>query len=1167
MAVKAVLITVFNEKNAVNSLMKKNFLFSPPRTFILSLILIFSIFIVSYLTFVKESQQLNPELFNWTDTVSWRKTEGNFVRVDAKAQIENVLLSNKVWDEFNLSLTIVYPRDCGLVYRYQDAKNFHFIIFDVREGAVLWGFNRDGAYAVVKKIRSTFSPILPCRLMVTHNRADLFLNHQPHSSFELNGGHGRIGLMSRTVSRPPTVFTAIAIEDQEGLHQESGIFDLQKVSSRFLHYLIATISLNGIMIFLALHLSRFYFMRWQVKGAEGKEKIGSALTTRGAASVHFLLALFLFWPFFVRGEILASSSDNIGQIFPLFIFSKHNFQQILEGQSFGLWNPYAHNGIPFFSNHWNMLYYPLNWPLFFLPDQWVLMGVTFRLFLEVFFIGILSYQFFRLELGTNSWALFCSVTYQLCSLLIFSLTIFPTTSMIFSLTLYLYVVWSMNNRSFHWNFIWLTLSLTLFLTSANMAFTFYGGLVVVVLTVYRLASCLRQDFLKWQHVRLVVASFLLAFFLTAIRVIPCVLGVMDSNRLVEDYYTLHDRSAMLTRLFLPEIVGWLGQDFLNALTESNLNLIFRDINLPSNSQNTFFVYGGVLTALLFVLGLLKKNTSGHFWKIYTLLALALGLMIQPFWGLFNILFFPFNHYSYYIIIIPIGLCTMAGYTLRAWEKQGEDFREILPQFIFIILFIQMYILVFVTYLFPKATIGMRVTLIVMVLWYGYYFLSKQRPHNETFLLISAWLVMSLLWAVSLVVSTMIFINPIPKRAEAFSCVIIPVTLFLIILVATLYFYSLRTTPGGPPKRNWTILFWALPFIIYAIIVLPLGRWIEGLSIAHRNYFLDTTMGEIKFLLIVFVVVALIIFYATNRISQRGLFIVMMIVILWDLIAFNARFDNVVAPTPYQKAFYPFKYPYRDIPPQIKKDLDFVNYRAHYLHEADLHANKNLIFEVPTYTGIMGHMPKRFANFIVSFGYPKETVLIYPEESTDNERFLDLCAVRYKFLSPTQWETRPTALSRLMLFYHFEVRGKEEEVLAHLKNPTFDPLSKVLLSENFLSHLGERKDFKKINALSIPITQNHSDEVTATVRNPWPEPGILLFNETYAPGWKAYIDETVTPIVIANYAFMACVIPSGQHSIRFRYEPEIFAVTRNLSLLGLMAFLSGVVVLRFRKKRQ
>ena len=158
------------------------------------------------------------------------------------------------------------------------------------------------------------------------------------------------------------------------------------------------------------------------------------------------------------------------------------------------------------------------------------------------------------------------------SLLIFTFSIFPSTSFFFAGTLYLYCLWSIPKRRDAWNYILLALSVVLALTSANTAFIFYGGLALATFTLYRVLSLKGKE--RGQTIRIAFLSLLTGLLISAVRIIPCVIGVMDSNRVVENFYTLHDRFFLFIRLFLPEIVGWLGAKSFNALTSPNLNLIF-----------------------------------------------------------------------------------------------------------------------------------------------------------------------------------------------------------------------------------------------------------------------------------------------------------------------------------------------------------------------------------------------------------------------------------------------------------------------------------------------------------------------------------------------------------------------------------------------------------------
>jgi hypothetical protein len=65
-------------------------------------------------------------------------------------------------------------------------------------------------------------------------------------------------------------------------------------------------------------------------------------------------------------------------------------------------------------------------------------------------------------------------------------------------------------------------------------------------------------------------------------------------------------------------------------------------------------------------------------------------------------------------------------------------------------------------------------------------------------------------------------------------------------------------------------------------------------------------------------------------------------------------------------------------------------------------------------------------------------------------------------------------------------------------------------------------------------------------------GILIFTDTWFPGWKAYVDGAERPIFRAYGLVRGLVVPRGIHNVKFEYVP--------LSLwLGLLGSLIGILL--------
>lgn len=70
--------------------------------------------------------------------------------------------------------------------------------------------------------------------------------------------------------------------------------------------------------------------------------------------------------------------------------------------------------------------------------------------------------------------------------------------------------------------------------------------------------------------------------------------------------------------------------------------------------------------------------------------------------------------------------------------------------------------------------------------------------------------------------------------------------------------------------------------------------------------------------------------------------------------------------------------------------------------------------------------------------------------------------------------------------------------------------------------------------SVTITHYEDDELSASVAAA--SPGLVVFSETYAQGWRAYVDGEEVEIVRTNEALRGVAVPPGRHTIEMRYDP-------------------------------
>ncbi len=1138
--------------------MFKDFLKNIKNSFWIALLVF--VFVGGYFYFINSVKADRYQLFNPKKTITWAQSQNSLYRTHTHRSVDNVLLSEDSWTDYDFSAKIANPGDCGFLYDYLDANNYHFVYFQKKPGVIISGELKDAKVQVVKSLAFNLPSLLDVTVQKQVGVVNFTVNGKKIFESKTEAAAGKIGLMVNSADMPPTIFYQIAMRGtlfngkfltaQVSVKSESG------VTHAFKSFIPFYLGFGLIVILLPFFLTRWCFFQC---GIVNKNK--AFLKSCVPYLFHVFLAVCFFWPFFARGEVAVFSYDNLGEIYPLFYYAQQNFLNILHGHAPWLWNPLIQNGFPFYSNHWDMIYYPLNWPVFFSAPENLLTALTWKSFFEVVGIGIFAYGFFVLELQNKRWALFSSVAYQICSLLIFTMGIFPASSTYFAMTFYLYVLWSAKARRALTNFLLLAFAVVLILTSANVAFIFYACLALAVISIYRFLSVGVDG--KKLFV-LTACSWVMGTLICSVRIFSCLAGVMSSNRMVENFHTIHDRSYMALRIFIPEIAGWMGPDAFNVLKSPNLNLIYSQLELPSsNPQNSFFVYFGVLPALLLVASFLTLAKGKQaFWKIYSLIVLAIALLWQPIWGILSILCLPLNHYSYHMIILPVGICALVGYAGIAWETGQWENTYLYRNLKVFLGLAGAYGCVFLTYLFPSLAFITRIIFLVVGLGIAVYYALRHRNIllGEKFLTLIGAFFQTLVLTLLILTTLFLILAPIPKKETLAMTLVLPFLWLTAIASMILNFYSDPQNSLDLKKfvgSKLVVLCMALLLSAF-VVFFSVGNAVLSLELPVRVYALDLFVGILRLFLILQIGLLGFRCIAKKLLPVNLVFSIFLTLTAMDLIVFNARFNNITAPFYFKNAFYPKPFTYRDISPALRAGMDLVNYRVSHQDRQDFNANKNLVFGMPSYTGTVGYMTRRFSKLLTAFGYVDGIYMLYPEDATDNARFLDLSAVRYVFDENGNLVQRPRAFGRLNFFFSAETIRDDNKLLTRLKDSNFDAHKTLLLSDSTSLTSAELKE-----AFAVAIDHANPNRVESHLVAS--SSGYLLFADSYDEGWKAYLNGVQTPILRANYNFMACVIPfAGEYAIRFVYDPPEYKRNLFLSFWGVCLFFFVLFVGGIRK---
>ncbi len=97
-----------------------------------------------------------------------------------------------------------------------------------------------------------------------------------------------------------------------------------------------------------------------------------------------------------------------------------------------------------------------------------------------------------------------------------------------------------------------------------------------------------------------------------------------------------------------------------------------------------------------------------------------------------------------------------------------------------------------------------------------------------------------------------------------------------------------------------------------------------------------------------------------------------------------------------------------------------------------------------------------------------------------------------------------------------------------------------------------------------LIEKYSANSVSLKLNDLPGPRILVFLDSWYPGWRAWVDGNEVPILKANDAFKAVEVPAGTHQVYFKYQSRTTIAGFFISVttfLGLIAVLIGMMLPR------
>lgn len=840
------------------------------------------------------------------------------------------------------------------------------------------------------------------------------------------------------------------------------------------------------------------------------------IKTAHACLWFLLLAAFVFSDFLFFGKNLIGNLDVADINLPALLAAKRAF---VEG-GWGLWNPYLSAGTSLFSNAIAPQFYPENWILFWLPEEWFFTAVTLVSFLKFWCIGLLAFAWFRKEGGNPGWAIFAATVFQLCGFSLWTVISSDSLSLQFYFTLACALIWTADSRSRTGNFFWIWLTLVQIFYCSNYVYAAYVLAMIVLLFAYRWR--LTSQWLAFSP------ALLSATLLAMPRLLPSWAELGASSRSVGSFfYEMASLPFLSLRLFVPEIFGVSYWASFNTIGE--LSSVYKAMSVQTFAN--FPHYFGAVPVLLLLTGLNLLRDDRRLRWLYAAVAfpLVILLALEPLNTILRELMFPFFHLqSVHFLLAPV-FCLL----LLHVGTKIEEVKPTLPWWV-----------------------GGAVAFVILYAA-AVWSLNFQGDWNVSLLakagVAAAFLLFTIRQHLSVrICSALVFVGALAFVLLGSASAIHGS--HLRILATSLAVLGALGATGFRAKPGFTVLLVA---VVAAASLMFAARETLFLLATKGESASIAALGTIKFVLVA------ALFASSYRRSETPVLRTCFCLLLFELLP-AAKINSHLVMNPFFTGASPF--PVRESRLSLSLEDYRVNnpntftatplYRAMYEDKETISA-VHTAYGVRSYGGYVNSVPARYSSLVDSFS----TGAIYdggkrgyPATFSD-PRFLDLMGVGYDYQPKAKTlRHRPTALTRFSFFDSFEVIPDEKRALARLREPGFDPQQVVLLERppEFASRVPSA-------AQSVAYRSRGSDLLKLELSAP--TNGILLFNDSFHSGWRVKVNGESRPLLRANHAFMGIALSSGKNEIQLEFLPAPFVEGLELGRWGLALFAFFLVLLK------
>ncbi len=286
--------------------------------------------------------------------------------------------------------------------------------------------------------------------------------------------------------------------------------------------------------------------------------------------------------------------------------------------------------------------------------------------------------------------------------------------------------------------------------------------------------------------------------------------------------------------------------------------------------------------------------------------------------------------------------------------------------------------------------------------------------------------------------------------------------------------------------------------------------------------------SIRSFVLILATAGLLWFYLKGKLKQLPVLVVLAGLIVFDLVSVDVNYVNKEDFTSARRVQKPFSPTKAD--KEILKDKSY--YRVANFSVNPMQDGRTSYF----HNSIGGYHAAKMKRYQELFDY---------QIAKNNMEVLNMLNTKYFIVGEDKVQQNPEANGNAWFIEEIKtVNSANEEIFAL---DSLNTKKEAVLNVDNLKN-GIPFEYKKDSTAIISLVKN--DITDLVYKTSTHENQFAVFSEIYyKDGWTAYLDGKEVPHYRVNYVLRGMEIPKGEHTVEFKYEPEIVNTGSIIALLS------------------